>query len=552
MRTVPFRRLAANASALAALLLGSDLQAQPQWQWARRATGLGSFDNVNVTGAATDSQGNVYVVGKFGGVADFTDPKGYLTNFGDSDVFLAKYDSQGQFLWNRRYGGTGYDTGNGIAVDSYGYVYIAGRFAGPAAFGSTTLTNLSAGFIAKIDPATTNVMWAREGGAEWFGVAVDANSNSYAVGQVSGFQIAGSKIVGPVAVCKYNSSGTRQWFTNSMVPGFSAASGAGTAVAADSAGNVYMTGWFRRFVEFGSVGITNNTPPDNIYDEMFVAKFNTAGVPLWAKRGGGQGNDQGLGIGVDGTGQVFVTGYCDNTSALNSGISVPCDIAGTVFPASSAGGGLGSMFLAKYSTTGVGLWARKLTSTSAGYGLSVAANGEFLATGYFRPVPFDFGGVTLTKDWSNEELFVVGFDASGNAVWGRRTSSTAAGVRTAAAAARGADGSVYAVGSLSGVQTTEFDATSFPGFSSKTSMFVAKLGAHGPPRPGLQGISLLGGGAVRFVVSGTAGQSYVTEATGNLASWAPISTNVLSNGVIDVTDPGANGAKARFYRLRLP
>jgi hypothetical protein len=529
--------------------LQASLLAQPQWEWARHGFGSGNFDHVYGLSVASDTRGNLYVGGRFNGVAMFSDANISVTSAGNSDAFLAKYDGGGALQWVRRFGGTGYDTVNGVACDGSGNIYLAGRYAGPVAFGSFTLTNFTAGFVAKLEAATGGVLWVQDAALEWFGVAVDTNSNAYLVGQPPNLQLAGTKLAGPIALAKYNSGGARQWYTNSLAPSLST-SGSGRAIALDAAGNPYITGTFRRVVEFGGTSLTNAAVANNNYDEIFVAKFNTAGVPQWAKRGGGEGNDQGLGIAVDGAGNAFVTGYCDNTTALNSGTSVQFDIGGFVFPG-AVGGGLGNMFLAKFSSAGAGLWARKLGGISAGAGLLASPAGDFLATGYFRPPSFDFGGVSLIKDWTNEELFVVRYDTAGNALWGRRSSSSQAGVRHGIGTALAPGGAVYALGDFTGASPAEFDGTVFSSVGTRVSMYVGKLAEAAPAGPIIQGLTLLGGGVARLGVAGP-GQSYVIEASSDLSAWLPVATNSVLNGFVDFTDGSLQGAQIRYYRLKTP
>lgn len=83
-------------------------------------------------------------------------------------------------------------------------------------------------------------------------------------------------------------------------------------------------------------------------------------------------------------------------------------------------------------------------------------------------------------------------------------------------------------------------------------MFVAKLAAPSASAPTVQSLMLLGGGVIQLAVSGTAGLSYVIEASGIPGNFTAIATNNLSGGLIQFTDPGSSGATARFYRLRLP
>jgi hypothetical protein len=549
MRILP-RLNAVILSIYAVLGFAVPTAAQPAWEWAVRGFSSGSFDVVYGRGITTDSQGNVFVAGRFSGSATFGDTNSPIASSGDNDAFLAKYNHQGQLQWAMKFGGTGYDEANGVGVDDQGNVYVAGRYAGPANIGPFTLTNVAAGFTAKIDAITTNVLWAREDGLDWFGLAVDGNGNSHVVGQALPLQLAGSKLAGPIVLAKYNANGVRQWFTNTLAANLNT-SGSGQAIALDAEGNLFITGIFRRIVEFGPISLTNAAAANNVYDEVFVAKFSSAGIPQWARRGGGEGNDQGLGIGVDGTGNVIVTGSCDNTTALNSGTSVQFDIGGFVFPG-AVGGGLGNMFIAKFSSNGTGTWARKLPGMSLGAGIHVMPAGEFYASGNFRGASLDFGGVTLDKLWTNEELFAVKYDSAGNAVWGRRTSSTLAGTRFGRGITARADGSVYQTGEYLSVSPIIFDTTTLGSKSTGSSMFVAKLAAASPAGITVQGLTLLGGGVVQLSVSGASAPAYAIEGSGTPANFTAIATNPVTGGVIQFADPASIGAAARFYRLRQP
>jgi hypothetical protein len=104
--------------------------------WAKRAGGVSS---VRGQGIAVDSSGNAYVTGYFQGTAVFGATT--LTSAGSNDIYMAKVDSGGNFLWAKRAGGTSYDVGQSIAVDSSGNAYVTGEFVGTAVFGATTLTS---------------------------------------------------------------------------------------------------------------------------------------------------------------------------------------------------------------------------------------------------------------------------------------------------------------------------------------------------------------------------------------------------------------------------
>jgi hypothetical protein len=88
---------------------------------------------------ARDSLDNIYVTGEFQGTATFGSST--ITSLGSWDIFVAKLDRDGNWLWASRAGGTDVEWGEGIAVDNSGNVYIIGSFYATAVFGTTSLTS---------------------------------------------------------------------------------------------------------------------------------------------------------------------------------------------------------------------------------------------------------------------------------------------------------------------------------------------------------------------------------------------------------------------------
>ena len=149
------------------------------WDWATPAGGVG-YDVGRAI--ASDSQGNLYSIGYFSGTATFGSTT--LETTGDFDIYIAKLDSSGNFLWAVQAGGTDDDQGYGIAVDAAANVYVTGYYRGSAAFGSTTLTGngMYDIFIAKLD-TNGSFLWAVCAGGTnddcGLGIAVDASANAY-------------------------------------------------------------------------------------------------------------------------------------------------------------------------------------------------------------------------------------------------------------------------------------------------------------------------------------------------------------------------------------
>lgn len=98
----------------------SGLAAQvPDWQWVSRAGGV-SDDYGN--SIATDAYGNSYLTGAFQGTATFGDNE--LVSSGNDDIYVAKIDSNGNWIWAVSGGSAGIDSGSKVDIDATGNIYI--------------------------------------------------------------------------------------------------------------------------------------------------------------------------------------------------------------------------------------------------------------------------------------------------------------------------------------------------------------------------------------------------------------------------------------------
>jgi len=146
------------ACVLFSLLLTSAAQsADLAHNWSQ---GRGGTSTDNLLAVAVDGLGNTYITGNFTGSVDFGG--GNLANAGAYDIFLAKYDINGNHLWSQSFGSTNNDYGTSVAVDASGNVYLAGRFEADIHFGGATLINagLADIFVAKLD-ANGNHIWSK-------------------------------------------------------------------------------------------------------------------------------------------------------------------------------------------------------------------------------------------------------------------------------------------------------------------------------------------------------------------------------------------------------
>jgi hypothetical protein len=255
---------------------------------------------------AVDSSGNSYILGSFKATAVFGSTT--ITSKGKTDLCIVKVDPSGKVLWVISGGGSGVDLADDIALDNAGNIFVAGSILGPANFGSIKITPQSAeaAIVAKLDPSGKFLWVSQAHGSSILtqGVAVDSKGNSYVTGAFQGTAVFGSTTLTkpmqpkwPYAyVAKRDPSGTFLW----------AAAGGATIpndIALDNAGNTYITGSFVNSTTFGS---TSLTPAG--WSDILVAKLDGKGKWLGAVSAGGKLSETGKAIGVDSSGNAYVTG----------------------------------------------------------------------------------------------------------------------------------------------------------------------------------------------------------------------------------------------------
>ena len=243
-------------------------------QWLQRYNGPGNeIDYAH--SIALDCTGNVYVTGFSSGIGTAYD---YAT---------IKYNSTGVEQWVQRYNGPGnyYDYAHSIALDDSGYVYVTGfSYGSGTGWDYTTIKYNSSGdsvWVKRYDgPGNSD---------DYVGsIVLDDACNVYVTGSSYG-NGTGSDY----ATIKYNSSGVQQWIQRYNGPGNE--TDFAHSIASDGSGNVYVTG-----ESFGG----------GTFSDYTTIKYNSSGDSVWVKRYNGSGNseDKAFSIAVDGSGNVYVTG----------------------------------------------------------------------------------------------------------------------------------------------------------------------------------------------------------------------------------------------------
>ena len=391
--------------------------AQGDVSWAK---GFGSNGtNEAGRGVAVDSSGNIYATGYFAGRTDFGQGEllsavyPWINPATISDIFLIKYSSTGLPIWTKRIGNISDDQASDIAVDTNSNVYIVGGVGNQVEFGDGVY--LTAGFYVDAFLAKYNsngdLVWAKRfpGDRSEGAAAVDVYSSNNVV--LTGAFSTFSSGVYPVSGCpalqeihknangdgflvKYNSVGS--CIFAKRFGGFDGDQG--MDVVTDSVGNIIVIGIFVASVDFDG----NNLTGDPTTRDVFVAKYSPSGQYLWSSRIGGTGEDNGIGVAVDSSGNIYATGYFSQTISVGSQNLI------------SNGGR--DIFLIKYNSNGNVLWAKSFgnVSNDQGSGINVDKNNDVEIIGYFSNI-VNFGSYSLTSPGTNiADVFVSKYDSNGN------------------------------------------------------------------------------------------------------------------------------------------
>ena len=328
------------------------------------------------------------------------------------------YGQTPDWVWAR--GALSNSAGNGegisITTDKSNNVYITGFYNNTITFGSfiLTSTNPDASYLAKYD-ASGNVLWAKSavnnvnGMSVGWSVCTDVFGNAYLTGYFLGAVSFGSYTLTSaggydIFLVKYDSSGNVLWAKSAG----GTSSDAGSGVSTDPSGNAYLTGYFSSAsITFGSFSLNNVGNGD-----IFLAKYDSIGNVLWAKSAGGSGGDGANSIATDTLSNVYITG------AFSSSLI-------TFGPFTLTNVGSGSIFLAKYDSSGNVVWAKNTGGTGSDEGYYVVADvsGNAYLTGRYSSPSIIFGADTLVN-MGGYDAFLARYDSSGNVRWAKGIGGT--------------------------------------------------------------------------------------------------------------------------------
>jgi hypothetical protein len=316
---------------------------------------------------AIDSSDNFYVVGET--------TSGGVTN---NVVLLIKYNSDGVIQWQRTLGGTGLDYGASVSLDSTDNVYVTGTTSSPGGGGGSDL------LLAKYS-SSGSLQWQRTLGAsgteKGLSVRVNSTDSIYVVGETYSRQ--GSRP--DLLIAKYLSNGNQSWSRLLGGTGYTW----GTSVTTDPLDYVYALGYIR-------LAVYRKGRTSYLSQDLALIKYDSNGAVIWQRKLGGSSGEYGISVATRSSDNAYVAGYTSSNRLFLAkydsvyGFEWQRTLGGTGFDratslaidssenlyllgyTASAGAGSEDLLIAKYDSSGTIQWQRTLGGTGIEQGHAIA------------------------------------------------------------------------------------------------------------------------------------------------------------------------------------
>lgn len=413
---------------------------QGQLIWANHIGGTTTSEAPH--GIGTDSNKNIYVTGYFGSTtltgaqnANFNPlGGGTISTQGNEDIFLAKYDSNGNYQWAFGMGNIGQETQErawDIAVDNDGNSFVVGGFHGTMNFNplgtamNYTIPDTTAGlFIAKYN---TNgicqwvVMLDVKGNSvftETYATCdIDSNGNLFVAGNIRGTNVDFNPLSTPniissvgqndIFITKYNTSNGNLIWAKKVGSAAQDLVSPGS-LRCDNNGNPYFTG---RLSGTNTVNFDPNGGISNVSNSaLYLVSYDTNGNLRNAVGMNSGAGDGGHRVDFDSQNNVYIAGWMNGTATF-----------GTI--SRTANSTTADNFLAKYSNNlSTCFWALNFggagaTANNIVAGLSIDHENNPIITGQLYGTDANINplGTTplLLSSIGNNDCFVIKYNSDG-------------------------------------------------------------------------------------------------------------------------------------------
>jgi gliding motility-associated-like protein len=387
--------------------------------------------------------GNVIIAGHYYDTIDL-DPSVNKTAFTSvnrsQDMFLACYSNTGNFIWGFSLGQGDIDDILALAIDKLGNVFIGGIFRDTVDFNPlpSATANLYSrdsfalgknfggdGFLAKYSPAGA-YQWAFTIGGIFdcegvTSLATDTSGNIFVGGQFKdtcdfdpspGVAMLNGYVNGVGFIAKYSGSGAYQWAWNFGKSGMDATDSYIKDIAIDAQGDIYLAG----FLQAGSVSDFDPSPNNTVnitsnggYDAL-LAKYTSSGSFVFAQNIGGPDNEIFNGICLDSVGDIYVTGYTEDST-------IDFDPTTGLAQNTLSQANVENITVAKYSNSGEYVWGKLVGGGGSDIGSDICFSGcNIYCIGSFGDViDLNPGGTAaVIKNKGSDDIYWAAYDLSGN------------------------------------------------------------------------------------------------------------------------------------------
>lgn len=342
-------------------------------------------------------------------------------NFGTTDAFVAKFNTNGQRVWGTYFGGLEYEYGNSIAMDNSGNIIMIGT-----TYSSESITNGSGyqnalrgytdAFLVKFN-GNGDFVWSTYFGGfdQEYGndLCVDASNNIYITGKTNSYDLPVLGNIHQVSnngfneafLSKFNSNGSNIWTT------YFGGSGddEGNAIM-EKNGSIYLggtTGSSDYISTFGSNLINDGT--STWYKDAFCAKFDNLGNLTWAKYIGGDSDEQLYDLVLDGNENVILVGQTNSSAYLS-----------TSGAAQTTYGGYYDGFVSKLTSSATESWTTYMGGNDIDLisGVAVDPSNNIYTTGHSASQSSIYTNNAYQGFKGIVDNFIVKYTTSGSKIYG--------------------------------------------------------------------------------------------------------------------------------------